>query len=56
MVGIVDELEVFEWDKPKYATRVYRTERLDHPGGRLISGDSAATARRRTPARAAAGR
>ena len=54
VVGIVDELEVFDWDKPRYATRVYRTERLDHPGGRLISGDSAAAARRRAPARAAA--
>jgi len=39
VVGILDELEVFDWDKPKYALRVYRTERLDHPGGRLISGD-----------------
>jgi len=39
VVGILDELEVFDWDKPRYALRVYRTERLDHPGGRLISGD-----------------
>jgi sulfate adenylyltransferase len=40
VVGILDELEVFEWDKPKYASRVYRTERLDHPGGRLVTGDA----------------
>ena len=40
--GFSTEVEVFEWDKPKYALRVYRTERLDHPGGRLISGDRAA--------------
>jgi sulfate adenylyltransferase len=39
LVAVLDELEVFAWDKPKYAARVYRTERLDHPGGRLISGD-----------------
>jgi len=39
LVGIVDQVEVFDWDKPKYAKRVYRTDRLDHPGGRLISGD-----------------
>ena len=40
VVGIVDAVEVFDWDKPKYAKRVYRTDRLDHPGGRLISGDA----------------
>ncbi len=40
VVGIVDAIEVFEWDKPKYVKCVYRTERLDHPGGRLVSGDS----------------
>src|SRR5262245_53423980 len=39
VVGIVDGLEIFDWDKPKYAKSVYRTDRLDHPGGRLISGD-----------------
>jgi sulfate adenylyltransferase len=39
VIGILDGVEVFEWDKPKYVLRVYRTERLDHPGGRLISGD-----------------
>jgi sulfate adenylyltransferase len=39
VIGILDAVEVFDWDKPKYALRVYRTERLDHPGGRLISGD-----------------
>jgi sulfate adenylyltransferase len=35
VVGIVDGVEVFEWGKPKYAKRVYRTDRLDHPGGRI---------------------
>jgi sulfate adenylyltransferase len=39
VIGILDQLEIFEWDKPKYAVKVYRTERLDHPGGRLIAGD-----------------
>ena len=40
MVGILEGIDVFAWDKPKYVARVYRTERLDHPGGRLVSGDA----------------
>jgi sulfate adenylyltransferase len=39
VVGILDQLEIFEWDKPKNVLRVYRTDRFDHPGGKLISGD-----------------
>jgi sulfate adenylyltransferase len=33
VVGIVDELEVFDWDKARYIEKVYRTDRFDHPGG-----------------------
>jgi sulfate adenylyltransferase len=33
VVGIVDDLETFEWDKQRYIEKVYRTDRFDHPGG-----------------------
>jgi len=39
VVGIVDDLEIFEWDKPRYMQKVYRTDRFDHPGGRAVEGD-----------------
>ncbi|HXV35840.1 MAG TPA: sulfate adenylyltransferase, partial [Myxococcota bacterium] len=39
VVGIVDELECFEWDKARYVEKVYRTRRFDHPGGRAVEGD-----------------
>jgi len=39
LVGIVDDLEVFEWDKARYMEKVYRTDRFDHPGGRAVEGD-----------------
>jgi sulfate adenylyltransferase len=39
VVAIVDELEVFAWDKPLYLRQVYRTPRSDHPGGRQIEQD-----------------
>jgi sulfate adenylyltransferase len=39
LVGIVDGAEVFAWDKPRYVERVYRTTRLDHPGGRMVESD-----------------
>jgi sulfate adenylyltransferase len=40
LVGIVDELEIFEWDKEKYVKNVYRTDRFDHPGGQMVQDDS----------------
>jgi sulfate adenylyltransferase len=40
LVAILDELEVFEWDKPLYLRQVYRTPRADHPGGRQIEQDA----------------
>ena len=39
VVAILDDVEVFAWDKPKYVARVYGTERTDHPGGRMVTGD-----------------
>jgi sulfate adenylyltransferase len=40
IVAIVDELEVFEWDKKRYVEQVYGTGRFDHPGGRIVESDS----------------
>ncbi|HKK50190.1 MAG TPA: sulfate adenylyltransferase, partial [Myxococcota bacterium] len=39
VVAIVDDLEVFDWDKPAYLRSVYGTERVDHPGGRIVDND-----------------
>src|SRR5262245_6588043 len=39
VVAIVDDVEIFDWDKPKYVQRVYRTDRFDHPGGRQVEQD-----------------
>jgi sulfate adenylyltransferase len=39
IVAIVDDLEVFDWDKPKYVRSVYGTDRLDHPGGQMVETD-----------------
>jgi sulfate adenylyltransferase len=38
-VAIIDDLEVFDWDKAKYLKSVYGTERVDHPGGRIVDND-----------------
>jgi sulfate adenylyltransferase len=42
VVAIVDDLEVFDWDKEKYNQKVYLTERWDHPGGRAVQNDTRA--------------
>jgi len=39
VVGVVDDLEIFEWDKVRYMKKVYRTDRFDHPGGRAVESD-----------------
>ena len=39
IVAILDDLELFEWDKPRYLQKVYRTPRHDHPGGRQVEQD-----------------
>jgi sulfate adenylyltransferase len=38
-VAIVDDLEVFDWDKARYTQAVYGTDRVDHPGGRMVESD-----------------
>ena len=39
LVAIVEDLEVFEFDKARYVQKVYGTERFDHPGGRMVEAD-----------------
>jgi sulfate adenylyltransferase len=39
IVAIVDDVEVFDWDKAGYLQAVYGTERVDHPGGRIVDND-----------------
>jgi len=39
VVGVIDVTSVFDWDKPRYLKAVYRTERADHPGGRILMDD-----------------
>ena len=39
VLGILDEVEVFPWDKAAYVRGVYGTERVDHPGGRMVESD-----------------
>jgi sulfate adenylyltransferase len=39
VVAIVDDVEIFEYDKQRYIASVYRTERFDHPGGHAVQDD-----------------
>jgi sulfate adenylyltransferase len=39
VVGILDETETFDWDKEKYLTSVYLTDRHDHPGAHAVRDD-----------------
>ena len=39
IIGIVDDVEAFEWDKDAYVKQVYYTDRFDHPGGRQVEQD-----------------
>ncbi len=39
LVALLDEAELFSWDKAKHVRGVYGTERFDHPGGRMVEGD-----------------
>ena len=36
VVGTLDVESVFEWDKPRYISSVYGTDRTDHPGGDMV--------------------
>jgi sulfate adenylyltransferase len=38
-VGILRVSDLFPYDKPRYLKSVYQTERVDHPGGRMVMGD-----------------
>lgn len=38
-VGILTVADVFPYDKAKYLKCVYKTDRTDHPGGRMVMGD-----------------
>jgi sulfate adenylyltransferase len=40
VVGTLKISDIFPWDKAKYIKSVYGTERTDHPGGRMVMGDS----------------
>jgi sulfate adenylyltransferase len=39
VVAIIDEVEVFPYDKQRYVSGVYGTDRFDHPGGHAVEGD-----------------
>ena len=39
LVAILDDVEVFDWDKQRYVEKVYGTDRFDHPGGRIVESD-----------------
>ena len=39
VVAILDEVEVFDWEKERFVEKVYRTPRFDHPGGRMVQND-----------------
>src|SRR5262249_2957258 len=40
IVGTLAVRDIFPWDKPRYIKSVYGTERIDHPGGRMVMGDA----------------
>lgn len=39
IVGTIEVGSVFDWDKAAYVKAVYGTERMDHPGGRILTND-----------------
>jgi sulfate adenylyltransferase len=40
IVGALAIRDVYPWDKAAYVKSVYATERVDHPGGRMVMNDS----------------
>jgi sulfate adenylyltransferase len=36
IVAVLDITDVYAWDKKKYLSRVYLTDRTDHPGGDMV--------------------
>jgi sulfate adenylyltransferase len=44
LVATLDVSDVYEWDKQRYLSSVYQTERTDHPGGDMVlTGDAERT-------------
>ena len=41
IVATVELNDVYEWDKEAYIKSVYLTDRTDHPGGRMVTGNDA---------------
>jgi sulfate adenylyltransferase len=39
ILGVLDGIDVYAWDKDRYVRRVYGTPRFDHPGGRMLQSD-----------------
>ena len=39
VVAILSDIETFAWDKKTYLQSVYGTDRVDHPGGRIVDND-----------------
>jgi sulfate adenylyltransferase len=39
VVGTLRITDIFRWDKSRYIKSVYATERIDHPGGRMVMND-----------------
>jgi sulfate adenylyltransferase len=39
IVGSIEVSDVYPWDKGHYVKSVYGTERMDHPGGRMVQND-----------------
>jgi len=40
IVAVVDDVEIFAWDKAHYVQSIYGTDRFDHPGGRIVETDA----------------
>ncbi|HJK99694.1 MAG TPA: hypothetical protein RMF84_20875 [Polyangiaceae bacterium LLY-WYZ-14_1] len=38
-IGVLTVESIFDWDKARMVERVYRTSRMDHPGGDIIAKD-----------------
>jgi sulfate adenylyltransferase len=39
VVGLIEVESIFDWDKTAYVKSVYGTDRMDHPGGDIVSKD-----------------
>ena len=40
LVAVLEVQSVFDWDKSAYVKAVYGTDRMDHPGGAILTNDS----------------